>query len=113
MAFLTLANCALAQSAPHDPVPAAQKRGAEMFQRYCTLCHGAKGDGMGVAAKLHNPRPANLTISPYPREYMEKIIRGGGAVVGRSGAMPSWEEELGDAGVADVLVYLQSIKAKR
>lgn len=40
-----------------DPVMA---RGATLFGKYCSICHGDRGDGAGKFAYLMNPRPRNL-----------------------------------------------------
>ena len=81
-----------------------------MFQKYCVLCHGDKADGNGAAASLHNPRPANLTISPYSDAYKENIIRNGGKALGRSAGMPPWGKELSDLEIESVIAYLQTLK---
>jgi mono/diheme cytochrome c family protein len=84
--------------------------GARTFQRYCALCHGEHGKGDGVASRLYTPRPANLTLSTRSREYMERIVREGGAALGRSPNMPSWEQELGEQRIAEVIAYVRSLK---
>src|SRR5688572_8063950 len=63
---------------PRDTTDAAVIRGSIAFRTYCVLCHGAAGKGDGRAAKMYTPRPANLTVSPFPDQYKEMIIRGGG-----------------------------------
>lgn len=95
---------------PPDPAVA---RGAATFKKYCVLCHGENADGGGVAAKVYNPRPANLAISPYSDDYKTAIIRGGGEAVGRSPSMPPWGKELSDAEIKDVVAYLGTIKVKQ
>ena len=86
-------------------------RGAIVFQHYCVLCHGAKADGNGRAAKLYNPRPANLVMSERNDAYKELISRRGGTAVARSPFMPPWGNELTDEQVADVVAYLRSIRS--
>ena len=85
LAFTRIANAALlltAFSASHAAEPAREepsvKNGAATFQRYCVLCHGERGDGNGPAAKVYNPRPADLTASTRSDEYKTTIIRDGG-----------------------------------
>ena len=107
--LLLPAACALVQNPAPSPSPAAQ-RGAVVFQRYCVLCHGDKADGNGAAAHLHSPRPANLTISPYPDAYKENIIRKGGKAIGRSAGMPPWGKELSDLQIESVVAYLRTVK---
>lgn len=85
-------------------------RGGIVFQHYCILCHGAKADGNGRAAKIYNPRPANLLTSDKNDQYKELIIRRGGAALGRSEFMPPWGDELTDEQIKDVLGFLASIQ---
>src|SRR5438128_2551283 len=72
-------------------------------------CHGVNADGKGRAAKLYDPKPANLHVSPYNDTYKEMIIRCGGQRIARSEFMPPWGEELTDEQIRDVIAYLKSI----
>jgi cytochrome c len=81
MALVCVAPLAKAQ----EPGPG---EGARTFQRYCALCHGEHGKGDGVASRLYTPRPANLTLSTRSREYMERIVREGGAALARRTCPP-------------------------
>ncbi len=82
-------------------------RGGLAYKTYCVLCHGAHGDGVARIIKLHSG--LTLTIGKQSDEYYEKIIRGGGAAVDRSGFMPTWDDELSDEQISDVVVYLSLI----
>ncbi|NOT01447.1 MAG: c-type cytochrome [Phycisphaerales bacterium] len=48
---------AAAAASSADPLAA---RGATLFAKYCSICHGDQGDGAGKFAYLMNPRPRNL-----------------------------------------------------
>ena len=96
-----------------ESVEAAAIRGSIVFGTYCVLCHGEDATGSGSAAKLYQPRPANLTISPFPDEYKELIIRKGGVAVGRSKFMPPWGGQLTDKQIKDVVAYLGTLVKKR
>lgn len=99
---------------PHvDTVEASVFRGDIVFKNYCVLCHGAKADGAGRAAKLYTPRPANLVMSDKNDQYKELIIRQGGAALGRSQFMPPWSAELTSEQIADVVAYLHSINQNK
>lgn len=87
-------------------------RGSIVFKTYCILCHGADGEGDGRASKIHNPKPANLTLSVLNDAQKEMIIRSGGASVGRSPVMPAWGEHLTDEQIADVVAYLRKINRR-
>ncbi len=82
-------------------------RGRLVYRTYCTLCHGENGDGAGRANVLYGD--ADLAIRKRSHDYYEKIIRGGGEAVGRSPFMPTWEDELSDEQIADVVEYLASL----
>jgi mono/diheme cytochrome c family protein len=88
---------------------ASVARGDIAFQHYCALCHGKAGAGDGRAAKIHNPRPANLTVSDKNKAYKELIVRKGGAALGRSAAMPPWNEELTEEQITDIVNFLQTL----
>ncbi len=93
-----------------DSPEASVIRGKIAYRNYCVLCHGASGQGDGRAARIHNPKPANLTLSHAPPEYISMIIRKGGEAIGRSSAMPPWGEQLTDEQIRDTIRYLLTIR---
>ncbi len=96
---------------PKDSVDAATFRGGLVFANYCVTCHGINADGNGRAARLYNPRPANLRTSDKNDAYFGLIIRKGGAALGRSEFMPTWEAELTNEQISDLVAYLRSINS--
>src|SRR5579862_3306681 len=44
---------------PHT-LPGNPRRGRVVYERYCTQCHGARGDGNGEAAAFTTPRPRDF-----------------------------------------------------
>jgi high-affinity iron transporter len=101
-------------AATHDARPAKPPaaRGAAVFSKYCSLCHGAGGAGDGRAALVQKVPPANLTISTRARSYKIQIVREGGAPMGRSSSMPAWRDVLTEAEIADVVEYVQSLNPR-
>ena len=95
---------------PRDTRDASVIRGSIAFRTYCVLCHGAAGKGDGRAAKMYTPKPANLTVSPFPDQYKEMIIRGGGVSVGRSAFMPPWGDELTNEQIVDLVAFLRELR---
>ena len=85
-------------------------RGSIVFRNYCVLCHGVDADGKGRAAKLYNPKPANLVLSDKNDQYLEMIIRQGGGAIARSEFMPPWGNELTREQITDVVGFLRSIR---
>ena len=79
-------------------------RGGIVYRAYCILCHGERADGDARASKLYGL----VNLNPYNgRDYIEKIIRYGGKAVGRSEVMPSWQEELSEEQIGDVIAYVE------
>lgn len=95
---------------PRDGPDAAVFRGRLVFFNYCATCHGPNADGGGRAARLYDPRPANLRTSDKTAPYMKRIVRGGGRSMGRSEFMPPWGEELTEEQMNDVVTYLLSLR---
>jgi mono/diheme cytochrome c family protein len=93
---------------PRDSKDAAQFRGGLVYASYCVTCHGINADGNGRAARLYNPRPANLRATDKNDAYIELIVRRGGEALGRSGKMPPWGEELTNEQIHDVVAFIRS-----
>ena len=94
---------------PRDSRDAAVFRGGLVYANYCVTCHGINADGNGRAARLHNPRPANLRASDKNDAYIRLIVTRGGEAMGRSPKMPPWGEELTDEQVNDVVAFVRSV----
>lgn len=101
---------ALGASQPQLPADFSDVRGAIVFKTYCALCHGYKADGSGRAARSYNPRPANLLLSTASDDYRRRIVRQGGAALGRSQFMPPWGNELTDEQIEDAVYFLRVIQ---
>lgn len=71
----------------------AKAQAQEIFANRCTPCHGASGKGDGPASKGLTPPPRNFSDPAWQAsvtdDYIEKIIKYGGAAVGKSPAMPA------------------------
>jgi mono/diheme cytochrome c family protein len=91
--------------APTAPGPAAAAsadpatRAKDIFSQRCVPCHGATGQGDGPASASLDPKPRKYADKAWQAsvtdDYLEKIIKLGGAAVGKSPAMPS-NPDLGD-----------------
>jgi cytochrome c oxidase cbb3-type subunit 3 len=82
-------------------------RGGIVYRAYCILCHGERADGQARASKLYGKVELNLDNGC---DYIEKIIRYGGKAVGRGDLMPSWQEELSEEQINDVVEYVSIVK---
>ena len=97
---------------PRDSPDAAVFRGGLVYGNYCVTCHGINADGNGRAARLHNPRPANLRASDKNDAYIKLIVTRGGEALGRSPGMPPWGEELTDEQISDVAAFVRSVNLR-
>jgi mono/diheme cytochrome c family protein len=97
---------------PRDSRDAGVFRGGLVYANYCVTCHGFNADGNGRAARLYDPRPANLRMSDKNDAYLGLIVRMGGEAIGRSPFMPPWGAELTDEQIHDLVTYLRSINAR-
>ena len=84
------------EPAEHEPAatesePADQFDAKAVFQLVCASCHGAGGAGDGIAAAALPVKPADFTSAEFwqtrDRDSILKVIREGGAAVGKSPLM--------------------------
>lgn len=84
------------------------KKGADLFKRNCSLCHGKKGDGKGFLAKSLPIKPRNfkeekLKYGNTPLDIYHTIIEG------RSGIMPSFKETLDKNEIEYLSIYIWNL----
>lgn len=90
---------------------ASIKAGRNLFNNFCSLCHGKNGEGDGKMARIiKNPPPFNLTLSRAPDTYLKDIINKGGEAMGRSPRMPPWFEQLSKTEVQSVILFLKTLR---
>lgn len=82
---------ATAASATGEAPSAALVEARTVFANRCAVCHGATGRGDGVASAGLNPKPRDFGDAGWQAsvtdEQIEKVIREGGAAVGKSPLM--------------------------
>jgi high-affinity iron transporter len=89
------------------------KRGAEVFQRECSTCHGALGAGDGPAGRMLLPPPASLRSGPgladvTPLSFYQRVTIG---VAGT--AMPAFETRLPAEDRWAVALYASTLRQER
>lgn len=94
---------------------AARTEAREIFSGRCTPCHGATGAGDGPASASLTPRPANFTSPVWQASvddaHIEKIIKYGGAAVGKAPMMPGNPDLAAkEATVAALREHIRSLK---
>lgn len=77
------------------PAPVAKNPAAEakkVFKSTCVVCHGETGAGDGPGAAALDPKPRDFADAEWQSsvtdEHIAKVIRDGGAAVGKSPIMP-------------------------
>lgn len=88
---------------------AAMERGEERYNIYCTVCHGAAGDGQGRIAAFGMTAIANLTAAPYTEMSDGEIFHyiGNGS---RSGRMYGYKEKLSVEDRWKVVLYVRALQ---
>ncbi|HET8946493.1 MAG TPA: c-type cytochrome [Candidatus Polarisedimenticolia bacterium] len=106
---------ARAQEGAKGPGSDAQRQaGQKLYEKYCSQCHGEKGDGQGPAAKHLRPMPRDFTAGKYKirttpngalplHEDIVSIIRKGMPYT----SMPAWPD-FKDEEVNDLAYYVAS-----
>ncbi len=114
--MLTLAVASLAAvtftSSPMAATKGDPAKGKEKFELMCASCHGPQGKGDGPAGAALNPKPRNLTDAAYMStlddEHIIKVIKEGGASVGKSPLMPPLGGALSDEDVHNIVAFIRS-----
>ena len=101
------------------PAPAAAARAADpargeaTYLKLCASCHGPHGAGDGPAGQALNPKPAHHNdgnlMNPLTNEFLARVIKEGGAAVGKSPAMAPWGGVLSDDDIRDVIAYIRTL----
>ncbi len=91
-------------------------KGQGTYAAKCQVCHGEKGDGNGPAGKSLTPHPANFTDAKFMAlktdDHLTKVIKDGGAAVGKSPIMSAFGGQLTDGEVADLVAYIRTFAQK-
>lgn len=84
------------------------------FMTNCAPCHGQAGGGDGLAAASLNPRPADFSDPAFWRsrtdEQLLRVIREGGAAVGRSPSMPAWGGMFDTTQTRELLEFIRAFR---
>ncbi len=97
--------------APKKSAVTAETR--EVYQWYCTQCHGLEGKGDGINAKLLTVPPRDHTKADYLETRTDKqlfsAIQLGGLAVGRAPCMPSWGDTLDEKMIHSLVRYIREL----
>jgi mono/diheme cytochrome c family protein len=92
---------------------AEPERGRVIYEQRCAACHGANGDGNGLAAAAMEPRPKNLRDADFWRGRtaadVRQVVRDGK----RGTLMAPFAGALSDADIDAVVAYVESFRPGR
>src|SRR3954470_6389281 len=74
------------------------RRGKQLYERNCSACHGANGDGNGPRSALLGARPRSLGATPLNRPALYAAIADGKVATD----MPAWKTVLERQSIADL-----------
>jgi cytochrome c oxidase cbb3-type subunit 3 len=105
--------CALVLDTAFFAHAADVEQGKKVYGQFCASCHGQSGKGDGPAAAALNPKPRDHTdketMSKLSDDELLKVIKNGGASVGKSPLMPAWGASLKDDQIKDVIAYVRTL----
>jgi mono/diheme cytochrome c family protein len=104
-----------APAAAGGDTSAARAEAEQIFATRCATCHGAGGAGDGPGSGALNPPPRDFRDPAWQAsvsdDHLSKIIRYGGAAVGRSPTMPGNPDLTAKPAVVEALVaHLRSLE---
>ncbi|GEM_PF-678606 len=104
-----------AEPAPEPEVASAEPAAfdaAGAFASTCASCHGEAGAGDGVAGAALDPKPANFTDAAFHAErddaQIAKVIKEGGAAVGKSPLMAPFGGSFDDAQIEQLVAHVRT-----
>ena len=89
---------------------AAIEAGKKIYDTYCTVCHGMKGKGDGIAAAGLNPKPANHTTEKFQKQTDGAIYW---KLTNGRPPMASYAKTLTVTQRWQVIDYIRTLKAKK
>jgi mono/diheme cytochrome c family protein len=86
--------------------------GKEIYQQRCSPCHGPDGKANTPTAQALNPKPADHTNGSYmnqlSNDHIRKVIKEGGASVGKSPIMPP-QADLSNEQIDNLVAFVRSL----
>ena len=121
------ADIARAQKPLTPPLVISSLSGRDLFQFYCSTCHGRDGKGHGPVASSLKRQPPDLTTvarrrdGVFPSETIERLVTGDDRPIGEHGSreMPVWgpiflslepHDRLTAIRIANIVAYIESIQ---
>ncbi|MES9862140.1 MAG: c-type cytochrome [Candidatus Thiodiazotropha sp. LLP2] len=93
-------------STTKHPLPGDPELGYDVYQRYCSICHGVDGDGNGALTKLIGVKPIDLT-NPNKTDTISNKSLAKEILDGKGDYMPGWKDILTQKEVEGVVSYIR------
>jgi len=94
-------------------VEADAAAGKADYQIFCASCHGPTGGGDGPVAQALDPKPAKHNdgnyMNPLKDDYLFRVIKFGGASVGKSPMMAPVGGSLSDQQIRNVIAFIRTL----
>jgi mono/diheme cytochrome c family protein len=94
---------------------AGRADGQKVFQTRCFVCHGRGGKGDGPSAAGLAEKPQDLTDASWQQsasdDRIRSVIQGGGAAIGKTGAMPP-NPDLTQEQIQSLVAFVRSLDGK-
>ncbi len=68
---LVMLNPALSSAGGDEQVEAGKK----VYNKYCVICHGPKGDGKGLMGIIHRYQQNGIVVGIYPRDFTAGMFK--------------------------------------
>lgn len=85
--------------------------GKKVYTANCMACHGDKGDGKGPAAVALTPKPTNFQDPAFWQGKDDAALKAS-IKAGRPGTSMAPFPQLGEADLANLIVYLRTFEKK-
>jgi cbb3-type cytochrome c oxidase subunit III len=80
--------------------------GHDIYQKYCSVCHGEEGEGDGVMTTLMKIQPADhsnpIEMNPLGNDQLVDIIKHG-----KGKYMPAWDGVLSESEIGTLVSYIR------
>ena len=86
----------------------------QLYEQTCAGCHGVSGKGDGPTGQMLQPKPADFTTALKGKDeaYLTKVIREGGASVGKSPLMPPYQGVFSEEQIQGLIQYVKRFAAQ-
>ena len=93
--------------------PEREISGARLYAQNCASCHGPTGRGDGPLSAGLVPAPAKHAdgnyMNPLTNDYLFRVVKEGGAAVGKSAMMAPWGTSMSDEEIRGLVAHMRTL----